>query len=190
MANPDKLPSNVVDISERLNKDEQLQQKLTTAIDHLKNNPVWKEKVVEGYWMGRLTENDRKELYKAGEPGLKNVAKKNIENLIKPFAQLLGKKKYDTRELNMLGNQVSGAARMLVQFGLLPAEGISQEELSQDIIEDEKSMKRLMTALRVFVTIVQPECAAELGEIQKTVNELIEAKKKLAEKQQGQQEAA
>jgi len=164
---------------EALIHSERLKTKFLFAINKINNHPLWHSKVVDGFW-NKLSPEDRKELYKGGEPGIFKMLKKGIM----PF-NLMPSMKYKDNRLKFLGDKISESARSLVQLDMLPApEGISSEEIAKDVLSDKKSLKHILTLVQVLVDLFAPEIAAEVGEAKLIANQLVDMRTDMATQQQ------
>ncbi len=157
---------------------DRLQEKLIFAIDKIKKHPQWQSKVVDGFWK-KLDAKDRELLYKGGKPSIFNVLKESA------FPVPIPNTKYKKFSLKFFGDTLAKSVRPMVHYDLLPPpEGVSKEEVAKDIVTDQKSLRRLLTAVQILVSVFAPEIAEEVGEAKAIANQMVDMKTDISTKQQ------
>ena len=171
------IPLNKGKIAEQVLKNPKVKEGIEGALNKIKGSGFWKK--VENYWVG-ISEKDKEALYKEGEPGiLKAIATAGPVgmgvNVIKN--QFV----YENRVLKAGGDKLAGAARTLMQMGLLthPAK-LTQEQLQADVVSDGKTMKKMLRMVKLILVAFAPEALPEYQKIEPLLQGVTEERTRIA----------
>ncbi len=173
-------PEKVAPDREQLFQD--IEAEMGSLVESLRENKFWKE-IVEGKFWNKISDEEKTMLYREGD--IMNMRELLKRAIVGPLFQVYQKLHFFLKSNNLtvkaFGAEMAPFLRQAVQLNLLtPPQGMSREELVEDISGDTGSAKRLMSFIEYIALCVKPEYAKEIAQVKQVITKILELRQSVS----------